>query len=122
MITLRHATLAHNTGGAGFSLNSSTANVYNTIIWGNSETAYSPLAVAECNIDQGGTAGLAVNPQFLSPTVGVFRPVLGSPAIDACATGLTNDLLGTPRPIGSLFDMGAYEGLPPMIFLSIVLR
>ncbi len=121
-ITIRHATLAHNTGGAGFSLGNSVANVYNTIIWGNTEASFTPLAVAECNIDQGGTAGPAVDPQFLSTTAGIFRPINSSPAIDACTTGLPDDLLGTPRPIGPLFDMGAYEGLLPIIFMPIVVR
>ncbi len=83
--------------------------------------AFTPLAVAECNIDQGGTAGPAVNPQFYLLQDGVFRPIYSSPAIDACTTGLANDLLGTPRPIGPLYDMGAYEGVPAF-FLPIIRR
>jgi predicted outer membrane repeat protein len=120
-ITIRHATLAHNIGGAGFSPGSLVANVYNTIIWGNTVAAYGNLADTDCNIDQGGTAGPAYDPMFLSPTGGAFKLRHGSPAIDACATGLANDLMGTPRPIGSLFDMGSYEG-SPALFLPIVRR
>lgn len=120
-ITIRHATLAHNIGGAGFSPGTLTSYVYNTIIWGNTVAAYGGLTEAVCNIDQGGTAGPANNPLFLSPVGGAFRPGFDSPAIDACATGLAIDLMGTPRPIGTLFDMGAYEGMPT-IFLPTVKR
>ena len=120
-ITIRHATLAHNTGGAGFSPGSVAANVYNTIIWGNSVAAYGDLADAVCNIDQGGTAGPAYNPLFVAPAGGTFRLSFLSPAIDVCATGLATDLMGTPRPIGTLYDIGAYEGSRPL-FLPMIRR
>ncbi len=120
-ITLRHSTLAHNIGGAGFSPGSVVASVYNTIIWGNTVAAFGSLTDIECNIDQGGTAGPVFDPLFLSPAGGSFRPMTGSPAIDACATGLPNDLLGNPRPFGSFYDMGAYEGVPAF-YLPIISR
>ena len=120
-MTIRHATLAHNTGGAGFSPGTPTASVYNSIIWGNTVAAFGALADAACNIDQGGTAGPANNPRFLAPADGVFWPGLGSPAINACTTGLANDLVGTARPIGTFYDLGAYEVLPPLT-LPIILR
>ena len=120
-ITIRHATLAHNIGGAGLSPGSSVANVYNTIIWGNTMASLEALATMECNIDQGGTAGPADDPLFLSPVGSAIRAGFGSPAIDACATGLAIDLMGTARPIANLFDMGAYEG-SPTIFLPTVRR
>ncbi len=97
-ITIRHSTLAHNTGGAGFSPGSVVANVYNTIIWGNSVAAFGSLTDTECNIDQGSTAGPAYNPMFISPAGGAFKPRFGSPAINACATGLANDLMGNTSP------------------------
>jgi predicted outer membrane repeat protein len=120
-ITIRHATLAHNIGGAGFSPGSVVANVYNTIIWGNTVAAFGNLTITECNIDQGGTAGPAYDPLFLSPIGGAFRPGFRSPAIDACATGLAIDLMGTSRPIGTLYDIGAYEGSRPL-FLPMIQR
>ena len=118
-ITLRHATLAHNIGGAGFSPGSVVANVYNTVIWGNTVAAFGSLTDIECNIDQGGIAGPTFDPLFLSPAGGAFRPMNGSPAIDACVSGLPNDLLGNPRPFGTYYDMGAYEGVPSF-FLPII--
>jgi predicted outer membrane repeat protein len=120
-IVIRDSTLAHNIGGSGFSAGASSSNVYNTIIWGNTVASFTPLAVAECNIDQGGTAGPANNPLFLSPASGDFRPRPGSPAINACAIGLETDLLGAPRPIGAKYDIGAYEVLFSP-FLPLMLR
>jgi predicted outer membrane repeat protein len=120
-MTIRHATLAHNTGGAGFSPGSANSYVYNTIIWGNTVAAFGALTAADCNIDQGGTAGPANNPRFIDPAGGVFWPRPGSPAIDACTTGLANDLISSARPIGPRFDMGAYEVLPA-ITLPIILK
>ena len=120
-IIIRDSTLAHNIGGSGFSAGTPSSNVYNTIIWGNSAASFGALAVAECNIDQGGTAGPADNPLFLSPASGDFRPRPGSPAIDACSTGLETDILGAPRPVGAKFDIGAYEVLFTP-FLPLMLR
>jgi hypothetical protein len=41
-----------------------------------------------------------------------YRPVPGSPAVDAGETlaGVTADYSGTPRPLGSASDIGAHEG------------
>jgi len=121
-IIIHDSTLAHNIGGSGFLAGTPSSNVYNTIIWGNTVAAFWPLAVAECNIDQGATAGPADNPLFLSPASGDFRPRLGSPAINACATGLETDFLGAPRPIGGKFDVGGYEVLYSSFFLPLMVR
>ncbi len=64
-MTLTHVTAANNVGGAGFSPGSAQSYVYNTIIWGNSVGAFGALTATSCNIDQGGTAGSAANPQFI---------------------------------------------------------
>jgi predicted outer membrane repeat protein len=122
-MTITHGTLANNEGGAGFSPGSAQSYIYNTIIWGNSVGAFGALTVANCNIDQGGTAGLATNPLFAVPGAGEsYRLTEGSPARDACATGVAVDLDNHPRPEGALFDMGAYEFNVRFIFLPVILR
>jgi hypothetical protein len=122
-MTLWHTTLANNTGGAGYSPGLAQSYIYNSIIWGNSVAAYGALTTAVCNIDQGGTAGPATNPQFSSPGAGEdyrLRPF--SPAIDACSSGLPRDLLNQARPIRSLYDMGAFEMLISELYLPVIAR
>lgn len=122
-MTLTHVTAANNVGGAGFSPGAASGYVYNTIIWGNSVAAFGALAAASCNIDQGGTAGPASNPLFVSPGGGEnYHLQLGSPARDACNAGLPMDLDNTPRPYGSKYDMGAYEYTLRRIYLPLVVR
>jgi hypothetical protein len=64
-------------------------------------------------IDAGGNQ--AELPRFLSGFQDFFRPVPGSPTIDAGAVdpliGAT-DVLGAPRVVGSAPDIGAYEFVP----------
>lgn len=61
--------------------------------------------------------GLITNqpPQFVSLSGGNFRLANGSPGIDAgtAIAAITNDALGLPRPMGSSYDIGAYEWMPP---------
>lgn len=122
-MTLTHVTAANNVGGAGFSPSGAQNYVYNTIIWGNSVAAFGALAATSCNIDQGGTAGSAMNPQFVAAGAGEdYRLASGSPAIDACATGLARDLDNATRPFGAQFDMGAYENHTHDVFLPLILR
>lgn len=121
--TLAHVTLANNLVGAGFA---GTATVVtNTIAWGNTAGGFMIVpTLTSCNIDQSGNAGVNVDPQFMSPGAGEnYRLSASSPAIDACATGLPLDLDNIARPIGDLFDMGAYEGAGAVyIYLPLVLR
>lgn len=121
--TVIHTTLANNVGGSGFSGVASA--VLNTVAWGDGTYpgfSVAPL-VAECNIDDGGNAGLNVDPQFVAPGAGEnYRLGGGSPAIDACADGLTLDLDGVARPVGSGYDMGAYEYAGHSVFLPLVIR
>jgi predicted outer membrane repeat protein len=114
-MTILHATLANNTGGAGYSPGSVQSYIYNTIIWGNSDAAYGSLTDTQCNIDQGGTAGPATNPLFSAPGGGEnYRLQYSSPAIDACTSGLPTDLLNISRPQMSQYDMGAFEMTEPV--------
>jgi hypothetical protein len=111
-MTIQDSTLAHNTGGAGYSPGAVLSYLYNTIIWGNSLPAFGALTEAACNIDQGGTAGPALNPLFLDPEAQDFHLSSTSPAIDACASGLAADLDGYPRPALEDWDMGSFEYQP----------
>lgn len=113
--TIRHVTLADNIGGSGFS--GVADGAYNSIGWGsNGNPGFSATPLdASCNIDDGGNAGININPLFISPGTN-YNLLPGSPAIDACATGLLVDLIARTRPVGPAYDIGAYEwtNLPPV--------
>ncbi len=122
-MTITHATLANNVGGAGFSPGSASSRVYNTIIWGNSSAAFGALTEALCNIDQGGTAGPSSNPLFAGAgALEDYRLLYGSPALDACNTGASVDINNRVRPFGVRYDMGAHEGLVRQTFLPLIAR
>lgn len=65
--TVTHTTLANNVGGSGSCGVASAA--FNTIAWGNDGFPGFSVApvVAACDIDDGGTAGLEEDPQFVAP-------------------------------------------------------
>jgi parallel beta-helix repeat protein len=71
-------------------------------------------------LDQGnGTIlsnNLTVNPMFVNTSANDFRVISGSPAIDTgtdlTSQGITTDIIGTSRPEGLAFDIGAYEYMP----------
>lgn len=120
-MTIRHATLANNVGGAGYSPGAVLSYIFNTIIWGNSSAAFGALTLADCNIDQGGTAGLSLDPLFAAPGGGEdYRLRLASPAVEACSAGLPLDLLNTTRPQEGGFDMGAYELVTRRLYLPML--
>lgn len=70
----------------------------NNMMWGYKSRNYGPN-------------DFVAEPQFIDPANGDFRLKPGSPGIDAGATieEIKTDLLGTPRPQGKAFDIGAYE-------------
>ena len=108
--TMTHVTFADNTGGPAFSQTSTSSSVFNSIAWDNTNGILGALVSSVCNIDQDGNAGIAVDPRFVSPGAGQDYHLFGnSPAIDACTTGLSDDLEHIARPFGSDYDMGAYE-------------
>lgn len=56
------------------------------------------------------TSAVNADPQFVDPTHDNYQLQSSSPAIDAgTSTGNTPDILGTPRPQGNAYDIGAYE-------------
>lgn len=61
------------------------------------------------------SGNLDAEPLFVDLSALDFHLLRGSPAIDAgLATGIAYDFAGVFRPVGSAFDLGAYEFTPPM--------
>jgi hypothetical protein len=125
VITLTHTTLAHNAGGAAYSQAGGEGQAINSVAWGNNSLGFLPAAgtfSGVCSLDQSGNAGPALDPLFVSPGAGEnYRLGHGSPAIDRCASGLSDDLDHMSRPIGSGYDAGAYES-PLSVYLPMVQR
>lgn len=119
---LIQVTITDNTGGSGFSGEATSAS--NTIAWESLYPGFSipPLSYA-CNIDNGGNAGPSIDPLFINPGIGRNYHLLSqSPAVDACLTGEPVDLENYPRPIGTGFNMGAYEKIQYPVHLPLILR
>jgi hypothetical protein len=120
-----------------------TPTVINSILWGNTATngpeiynaAANPvITVTYSNIKftgiYTGVGNINADPGFVLPimvaaaptTTGNYRLLPGSPAIDhGTDAGVTADLDGLPRPLGTGYDMGAYE-FQPRIYLPLILR
>ena len=120
---LTHATLADNIGDLAYLNNGSGDNeIFNTVVWGNTNEGIKGTTDWGCNIDQSGNAGLNVDPLFVSPGIGEdYHLQPGSPAIDACDSGLAVDLDDMTRPALVRYDMGAYEYLPK-IYLPLIMK
>lgn len=120
-LDLRHSTIADNLGGAGVSLGSATCQARNNIAWGNEFGGFSIApTLVECSIDQSGYGGAAVNPLFVGG--GDYHLQAASPAVNACANGLTPDLENVVRPSGALFDMGAFEYLVNRLYAPVIMK
>ena len=123
-VTIVNNTIADNNGpgvATGiYDTNGDTgfATIYNTIVWGNSESLVN-LTATYSNTDgtDAGEGNISADPLFVNPAGGDFSLVMGSPAIDtgtnsgAPATDLHEQL----RPIDgngdgvATVDMGAVE-------------
>jgi predicted outer membrane repeat protein len=116
-----HVTLADNVGGAGYSQFGTSSWADNSIAWGNSHGGFGGAFVAaSCNVDQNGNVGSNVDPQFVGG--GDYHLAFGSPAVDACGSGISPDLDGVVRPNGPAYDMGAYESPFSYIYLPVILK
>jgi len=85
-------------------------------------TTYTSLESFQSSIGKG-EGCLVDNPQFVNPAAGNFRLQSGSPAIDngtsidyytdlfasRFGVDIAKDIDGNPRPLGSAWDIGAYE-------------
>lgn len=118
-LTATNNTLANNNAGGtttGHAINllDSTIAMINTIIWGHSYSLDSAGQTIDCSDIQGGYSGtgnINQDPAFISPASLNFRIPRTSPAVDACPGGPAVDLDGNSRPVGTGYDMGAYEAL-----------
>ena len=142
--SLRHTTLARNTGGDGSGVfvtdagsRPSTVILTNTILVshtvGISATAGSTATLGGTLWANGrdgggdgdivtGTVNIWGDPDFVNPDGGNYHLGPGSAAIDAGVdAGVLTDIDGDPRPIGPGFDIGADE-FCRKIFLPLVLR
>jgi parallel beta-helix repeat protein len=91
-------------------------------IWTNDSISNTTLdAGYNCVYRQGGNPPRAkdlgdvwgLNPLFVDEAKGNYHLQVGSPCIDkGTDMGVTNDLDGNPRPLGSGYDIGAYEFVP----------
>src|SRR5439155_15647657 len=87
---------------AGGTLNTSYNDVYS-----NTTGNYSGVSA--------GTGDISSAPNYLDRTNGDYSIYRNSPLTDAgtsAAGTVDNDLAGRPRPLGSAWDMGAYESAP----------
>ncbi len=118
--TYLNCTIAGNGTGGGLS-GSDTPVVTNCIVWGNTDIQVSAGTVTYSDVDEDGygaaggmpdaNGNIRLNPLFMNAAEGNYALRLGSPCIDAGTdTGAPDeDILGTTRPQGDAFDMGAYE-------------
>ena len=99
-------------------VSNSTPTVKNTILWSNAQNEIaldsSSFAAVSYSCVTGGYPGennIAGDPLFLNPSAGDLRLTAASPCIDAGTSQDVPDIdfIGTPRPQGAGFDMGAYE-------------
>ncbi len=102
--------------GRAIDLSSSSVNLQCSIIWGHTSSINTSDENVTYSDIEGGYAGegnLDTNPLFVSST-NDYHLQTGSPLIDRCVSGKTNDIDGESRPIArntgaSPYDMGADE-------------
>ncbi len=139
-----HGNSASASGGAISVMTASTPMIRGSIFWGNTASdgpqifcdggtnaniSYSDWptgGISGAYTDNGGN--INADPLFADPdgadnTIGTpdddLRLLYGSPCIDSCGDlGVWNDLPGAPRPQGSGYDMGAYEGRVAIIYVD----
>ena len=111
-------------GGFGIELNGSTGlKAYNNIVYGNGNSSFSNQIV-DWNANSDLQNNLqATNPSFSNPGGNDYSILPGSAAQDQgrVVASVTTDIIGTTRPQGSAYDIGAYEitqGGAPVIYVD----
>ena len=123
---MTNCTLAGNSAssskGGGAYVYSGSLTITNCILWSDSSgeiSGNSSATVTYCDIRGGydGTGDISDTPLFVKPDEGNYRLGSDSPCIDA-GTGSNapdTDIDGKPRPMGTGYDMGAYEYDGPLL-------
>ncbi|MCB1627934.1 MAG: hypothetical protein KDI48_09395 [Xanthomonadales bacterium] len=116
-LQLSEVSLLANSGSAlrlDGSAESLTAQIERSLIWGNGQGLSPSGSVAlssSCNNTQDNSLnGISSAPELVSNLRGDYHYAAGSAGVDLCVDGLPADLDGSPRPIGSGWDVGAFEG------------
>lgn len=125
--TIRHCTVANNvcanaTRGNGLQVEGgSTATVSNSIFWNNGgddfaafDTATLAVTFTDSQEAIAGNGNISADPLFMNEAADDYRPVAGSPAIDAADPA--SPFADEPAPNGGRADMGRFGGandLPP---------
>jgi len=116
---------AGESGGAVYCYQSS-ATLNNSILWGNTasisgDEVWGQCTLNYCCVDSTGLSGnitenncIHSDPKFACAEAGVLRLKHDSPCIDAgdsslVPAGVTTDIMGCHRVVGSAVDIGAYE-------------
>ena len=114
-LRLLHCTIADNSSYGVYSP-SNPLSATNCIVWGHfAEQISSGKSVAYSDVEDGyaGTGNLNANPLFVSAGLLNYALQNGSPCINTGVfAGVTEDILGYPRPFGPRVDLGAYEFVP----------
>jgi hypothetical protein len=116
---VRHCTFVENYPCAA-EIGAATAQFQNCIMWGNLPQQIAPgshtAVLAYCDIESGyaGAGNITSNPVFVAAALLHYDIAADSPCRDAgmALPSITNDCIGTPRPYGPAWDMGAYEFVP----------
>jgi len=116
---VRHCTFADN-DLYGCDIGAATATFQNCIFWGNVSSQITPWSdtamVSYCCVEGGyaGAGNIDSNPVFVAAAMLNYDIAADSPCRDSGMNlpAVTNDCIGTPRPYGPAWDMGAYEFVP----------
>jgi hypothetical protein len=113
---LTECTVAHNTSNGVSTAFGGTMTLSNSIVWGHTGVEIVPGEFAAyCDVEGGypGIGNFSAYPLFVDTNALDYRLDFLSPCVDTGTTVfLTYDAIGTPRPLGAGYDLGAFEQNP----------